>query len=67
MEPTLENIDDFRGEESQEKKKMVKEVVMLCLGIGFGLVVAANIFNTVPDYIGKIPIEKTNFNLPQVW
>ncbi|GEM_PF-6256775 len=66
MEPTLENIDDFRGEESQEKKKMVKEVVMLCLGIGFGLVVAANIFNTVPDYIGKTPIEKTNINLPQL-
>jgi hypothetical protein len=66
MEPSLENIDDFRGEESQEKKRTVREVIVLCLAIGFGLVVAANLFNTVPDYLGKTPIEKTNFNMPQM-
>jgi len=64
MEPTLETIEDFNGKESSEKKKNVREVVIICLGIGLALVVAANVFNTVPDYIGKKPIEKVNPNLP---
>ncbi|RUM64403.1 MAG: hypothetical protein DSZ05_07495 [Sulfurospirillum sp.] len=66
MEPTLEEIDDFNNHESEEKRKMVREVIVLCLGIGFALFVAANLFNTVPDYIGKTPIDQTNFNLPQM-
>lgn len=64
MEPMLENIDDFNGNESEEKRKTVREVIILCLGIGFALVVAANLFHTVPDYIGKVPVEKANFNFP---
>jgi len=66
MEPKLENIDDFNGHESSEKKKIVKEVVILCLGIGFAIFAAANIFGKVPDYIGKSPIEQTNINMPQM-
>ena len=65
MEPMLENIDDFNGTESKEKRKTVREVIVLCLGIGLALVVAANVFNTVPDYIGKVPADKANFNVPQ--
>ena len=65
MEPMLENIDDFNGTESKEKRKTVREVIVLCLGIGLALVVAANVFNTVPDYIGKVPVDKANFNFPQ--
>ena len=65
MEPMLENIDDFNGTESKEKRKTVREVIVLCLGIGLVLVVAANVFNTVPDYIGKVPVDKANFNVPQ--
>ncbi len=64
MEPMLENIDDFNGNESQEKRKTIREVIILCLGIGLVLVVAANIFNTVPDYVGKVPAQQANFNIP---
>ncbi len=64
MEPMLENIEDFNGNESQEKRKTVREVIILCLGIGLVLVVAANVFNTVPDYIGKTPAQEANFNIP---
>ena len=65
MEPTLETIDDFNGKESVSKKRDIREVIVLCVGIGIALVIAANLFNTVPDYIGKTPIEKANLNFPQ--
>ena len=65
MEPTLEMIDDFKGKASKNKRKTVREVVVLCLAIGVGLVVAAALFNTVPGYVGKTPVEKANLNFPQ--
>ncbi len=64
MEPTLEEIEDFNGNESKEKKKMIREVVILCLGIGLALTVASNIFNTVPDYVGKDATHIKSFNVP---
>ncbi|HHD77409.1 MAG TPA: hypothetical protein ENK97_01330 [Campylobacteraceae bacterium] len=66
MEPTLETIEDFNGDASKSKKREVREAVMLCVGLGIALAIAASLFNTVPDYIGKSPIEKTNFNIPPI-
>jgi len=66
MEPSLEQIDDFNGNESKAKRKMVRDVVILCLGIGVALVVASNLFNTVPDYVGQDANKQVNFNIPPV-
>ncbi len=52
MEPTLEEIDDFNGNESEEKRKTVYKVIMLCLAIGALYTAAKLTFNTVDDYIG---------------
>ncbi len=51
FEPTLNSIDDYNGNESKEKKIIVRNVVILCLLIG--AVIAYFKLTSMPsDYIG---------------
>jgi len=51
-EPTLENIEDYNGKESQTKKSIINKVIIFCLVIGTLLAIAKVTNNTVSDYIG---------------
>jgi len=51
-EPSLEQIDDYSGHESKEKKNTVRLVVLLCIVVGALYGFAKYNFNSVDDYIG---------------
>lgn len=42
MEPSLENIEDYHGNESNEKRKVVYFVVACLLAIGLGYTLIKN-------------------------
>jgi hypothetical protein len=51
-EPTLNEIDDYNNNESDEKRNTVKLVVLFCIvvSISYGIFKYTN--NSVDDYIG---------------
>lgn len=50
-ELTLDKIDDYNGNESKEKRNIVKLVVVFCLVVGAIFAVIKST-STVDDYIG---------------
>lgn len=51
-EPTLEQIEDYNGNESAEKSRTIKMVILGLLIVG-GIYAALKIaFNDVSDYVG---------------
>ncbi|MEA3354542.1 MAG: hypothetical protein U9Q33_12080 [Campylobacterota bacterium] len=51
-EPSLEKIDDYNNNESSEKRKTVKLVVLFLVLIGFVYGVIKLNMNDVKDYVG---------------
>ena len=51
-EPSLNNIDDYNGTESKEKRSIVNKVIILCLVVGAILAGFKLMNNTPSDYIG---------------
>lgn len=50
-EPTNENIEDYNGKESKEKRNIVRLVVVLCLVVG-AFLAYLKYNSSVSDYIG---------------
>lgn len=50
-EPSLEEIDDFNGRGSEEKRKIVNFVVMFCLLVGAVYTIVKLSNNTISDEI----------------
>lgn len=48
-EPSLEEIDDFNGRGSEEKRRTVNFVILACLFVGAIYTIAKVNFNTVSD------------------
>ena len=51
-EPSLENIEDYNGAETLEKRSIVNKVIILCLVIGAILAGLKLMNNTPSDYVG---------------
>ncbi len=51
-EPSLEQIDDYNGKESPEKRRLIYLVVLFILVVGAAYAIVKYNFNTVDDYIG---------------
>ena len=52
-EPTLEDIEDYNDNESPQKRKTVKNVIIKCLVVGAILVAIKYTYNTNDDYVGS--------------
>lgn len=55
FEPNMEQIEDYNGKESSEKKRTVKFVIIGLLIIGAVYTVAHNFFGVVDDQIEGAP------------
>ena len=55
FEPSMQQIDDYHGQESQEKSKTVKTVIFALLLIGVVYTIAHHVFGTVDDQIKDAP------------
>jgi hypothetical protein len=51
-EPTLEEIDDYNGKESPEKRRTVILVVLFCLAVGIVYAIFQYNYSNESDYIG---------------
>lgn len=51
MEPTLSQIDDYNGNESPKKRRVVNLVVATLFGIGVIYTMAKITFDSAPDEI----------------
>ena len=51
-EPTLDQIDDYNGNESPQKRKLVNKVIILCLVMGAILVATKIYTQDNSDYVG---------------
>jgi hypothetical protein len=63
-EPTLNGIEDYNNNESDEKRRTVKLVIVIGLIIGTIYTIAKNNFNTVEDEIqttNAINVTKGNY------
>ena len=52
-EPSLEQIDDYNGHESKEKKNTVRLVVLFCIVVGIAYGFVKFNYNSVDDYTGN--------------
>ena len=55
FEPTLRMIDDYRGDESKEKRQTIRFVIISLLIVGLSYSVAVKSFLTVDDQIAGVP------------
>jgi len=53
-EPTLGKIDDYNNNESPEKRKTVRLVVLFCIIVGIVYSIAKYSNNSESDYIGTV-------------
>jgi len=51
-EPQLEDIDDYNNNESPEKRKIIKLVIIVCLILGALFATIKYKYNVVDDYVG---------------
>ena len=51
-EPTLDKIDDYNGNESPQKRKIINNVIILCLVMGIILVATKIYTQDNSDYVG---------------
>jgi hypothetical protein len=51
-EPSLDQIEDYNGKESKEKKNTVRLVVLFCIVVGIGYAIAKFNNDSVNVYIG---------------
>ncbi len=55
FEPTMEQIDDYNGKESETKKNTIKNVIWITLTIGAVLALAHHLYGVVDDQIPGVP------------
>lgn len=51
-EPSLDQIDDYNNNESPEKRKTIKLVILFILAVGVVYALVKYNYNTVDEYIG---------------
>jgi hypothetical protein len=51
-EPTLEDIEDYNNQESPQKRKTVRNVIIICLIVGAILTAFKYNYSTNDDYVG---------------
>ena len=51
-EPSLNDIDDYSGTETKDKRSLVNKVIIFCLVVGAILAGLKLLNNTPSDYIG---------------
>jgi hypothetical protein len=55
FEPTMESIEDYNGNESAEKKRTIRYVIIALLAVGVIYTTAHHYFGTVDDQIEDAP------------
>ena len=51
-EPTLNQIDDYNGNESSSKRKTINLVILFCIIVSIAYGIIKFNYNSVDDYIG---------------
>jgi len=51
-EPSLDQIDDYNGNESPKKRNIVRLVVLFCLTVGIVYSISKYYYSEESDYIG---------------
>ena len=51
-EPTLEQIEDYNGNESSQKRKTINLVILFCIIISMAYAAIKINYNSVDDYVG---------------
>ena len=51
-EPTLNQIDDYNGNESTSKRKTINLVILFCIVVSIAYGIIKFNYNSVDDYIG---------------
>ena len=51
-EPTLDQIEDYNGQESPKKRKTVRLVVLFCIVVGIAYSIMKYNYSNESDYIG---------------
>ena len=51
-EPTLDQIEDYNDQESPEKRKTVRLVVIFCIVVGIAYSIVKYNYSTESEYIG---------------
>jgi hypothetical protein len=51
-EPTLEQIEDYNGNESSQKRKTINLVILFCIVVSIAYAVIKFNYNSVDDYVG---------------
>ena len=51
-EPSMDQIEDYNGNESKEKRNIVRLVILFCIVVGIGYGIAKYNNNSVNDYVG---------------
>ena len=61
-EPTLDQIEDYNGQESSTKRKTVRLVVLFCIVIGIVYAITKYNYSNESDYIGTK--DNPDINIP---
>ena len=59
-EPSLDQIDDYNNQETPQKRKTVRLVVLFCIAVGIVYAIAKYNYNTESDYIGTKDVPGIN-------
>ena len=51
-EPSMDQIEDYNGKESKEKKNTVRLVVLFCIVVGIGYAIARFNYTNDKEYVG---------------
>ena len=51
-EPSLDQIEDYNGKESKEKRNTVRLVVLFCIVVGIGYAIAKLNYTNNEEYVG---------------
>ena len=51
-EPSMDQIEDYNGKESKEKRNIVRLVILFCIVVGIGYAIAKYNSTDVDEYVG---------------
>ena len=59
-EPSMDQIEDYNGKESKEKKNTVRLVILFCIVVGIGYAITKLNYTNDEEYVGTT--EKPGLN-----
>ncbi|MEA3498096.1 MAG: hypothetical protein U9R16_03450 [Campylobacterota bacterium] len=51
-EPSMDQIEDYNGNESKEKRNIVRLVILFCIVVGIGYAIAKYNYTNDEEYVG---------------